>query len=95
MRRLGAASGQQRQDARAKQLGATPDIEVRLRAEITKLKKTTANKNEKLKQLEADLAAPIRAVHVLTLENQASREQLAQPRTNVVAVCQRSGGSTC
>ena len=65
--------------------GATLDVEVRLRAEIAKLKKTIANKNEKLAQLEADVPALVRAVHVLTMENQELREQLAQPHTNVVA----------
>ncbi|WP_199746806.1 hypothetical protein [Amycolatopsis sp. WAC 01416] len=61
---------------------ASSSIEVRLRAEITKLKKTIANKNEKLAQLEADGPALVRTVHDLTLENHEQREQ--QP-TNVVA----------
>lgn len=64
--------------------GATPDVEVRLRAEITRLKKTIANKNTKLNQLEKDVPTLVRAVHVLTLENQELREQLAQPHTNVL-----------
>jgi regulator of replication initiation timing len=50
------------------------------------LRKTIANKNEKLAQLGADVPALIRAVHVLTLENQELREQLAQPYANVVAL---------
>jgi regulator of replication initiation timing len=66
--------------------GATPDVEVRLRAEITKLRKTIANKNERLTQLEADVPALVRTVHILTLENQDLREQLTQPHTNVVAL---------
>ncbi|WP_158854852.1 hypothetical protein [Saccharothrix deserti] len=66
--------------------GATPDVEVRLRAEITKMKKTIANKNERLTQLEADVPALVRTVHVLTLENQNLREQLSQPHTNVIAL---------
>lgn len=66
--------------------GAIPDVEARLRAEITKLKKTIANKNERLAQLEADVPALVRAIHVLTLENQDLREQFAQPHTNVVAL---------
>jgi hypothetical protein len=48
--------------------GATPDVEIRLRAEITKLKKTIANKNNKLKQLEEDVPTLVRAVHILTVE---------------------------
>jgi septal ring factor EnvC (AmiA/AmiB activator) len=66
--------------------GAIPDVEARLRAEITKLKKTIANKNERLAQLEKDVPALVRAVHVLTLENQDLREQFSQPRANVVAL---------
>ncbi|WP_199754149.1 hypothetical protein [Amycolatopsis sp. WAC 01375] len=61
---------------------ASSSIEVRLRDEITKLKKTIANKNEKLAQLEADGPALVRTVHDLTLENHELREQ--QP-ANVVA----------
>jgi septal ring factor EnvC (AmiA/AmiB activator) len=64
--------------------GVTPDVEVQLRAEIAKLKKTIANKNEKLARLEADVPALVRAVHVLALENQDLRAQLTQPHTNVV-----------
>jgi septal ring factor EnvC (AmiA/AmiB activator) len=65
--------------------GATPDVEARLRAEITKLQKTIANKNERLTRLEADVPALVRTVHILTLENQDLRGQFAQPHTNVVA----------
>ncbi|MCW2865350.1 MAG: phage integrase-like protein [Actinoallomurus sp.] len=53
---------------------------------ITKLKKTIANKNERLTRLEADVPALVRTVHILTLENQDLREQLTQPHTNVVAL---------
>lgn len=49
------------------------------------LKKTIANKNEKLAQLEADVPTLVRAVHVLTLENQELREQLAQQPASVAA----------
>jgi septal ring factor EnvC (AmiA/AmiB activator) len=70
--------------------GATPDVEARLRAEITKLKKTIANKNERLTRLETDVPALVRAVHILTLENQDLREQLNQPHTNVIALRPRS-----
>jgi archaellum component FlaC len=76
---------------RVKARGETPDVEVRLRAEITKLKKTIANKNNKLEQLEADVPALVRAVHILTLENQQLREQLVQPHTNVLALRPRKG----
>jgi septal ring factor EnvC (AmiA/AmiB activator) len=70
--------------------GVTPDVEVRLRAEITRLKKTIANKNERLAQLDADVPALVRTVHILTLENQDLREQLSQPHANVVALHPRS-----
>jgi uncharacterized coiled-coil protein SlyX len=41
---------------------ATPDVEIRLRDTITKLKKTIANKNEELEQLRADVPALVRVV---------------------------------
>ncbi|GGW87807.1 hypothetical protein [Streptomyces noursei] len=69
---------------RLKERGTTPDVEVRLRQNIVKLKTTIANKNKELDQLRADVPALIRALNQLTLENQQLREALAQPDPNVV-----------
>lgn len=66
--------------------GATPDVEVRLRETISKLKKTIANKNKELAQIREDVPALVRAVHQLTLENQELREQLELPASNVTPV---------
>ncbi|MFI6797600.1 hypothetical protein [Streptosporangium canum] len=68
---------------RVKARGATPDVEVRLREAITKLKKTIANKNKELAQIRQDVPALVRAVHQLTLENQELRAQLELPEPNV------------
>ncbi|GAA3614116.1 hypothetical protein GCM10022419_119080 [Nonomuraea rosea] len=69
--------------------GATPNVEVRLRAEIAKLKKTIANKNKELKQVREDVPALVRAVHQLTLENQELRAQLDLPELNVTPLRRR------
>ncbi|MFI0424043.1 hypothetical protein [Spongiactinospora sp. 9N601] len=63
--------------------GATPDVEVRLRETIAKLKKTIANKNKELAQIREDVPALVRAVHQLTLENQQLRAQLELPESTV------------
>ena len=57
-----------------KQRGATPDVEVRLRAEIAKLKKTIANQRKELVQLRADVPALVRVVNQLSAENTELRE---------------------
>ncbi|MGW1159411.1 hypothetical protein ACWD48_14520 [Streptomyces sp. NPDC002519] len=49
-----------------------------------RLKETIANKNKELGQLRADVPALVRAVNLLTLENQELREQLAHPDPNVI-----------
>ncbi|MEU5547519.1 hypothetical protein AB0G85_35015 [Streptomyces sioyaensis] len=67
-----------------RQRGSMTDAEARLRATITKLKKTIANKNAELEQLRADVPALVRTVNQLTLENQQLREALEAPRGNVV-----------
>jgi hypothetical protein len=64
--------------------GATPDVEVRLRAEITRLKKTIANNNEELARLRADVPALVRVISLLTAENAELRELLETPAANVV-----------
>jgi hypothetical protein len=74
---------------RLKARGATPDVEVRLRDTITKLKKTIVNKNKELARIRQDVPALVRAVHQLTLENQALREQLELPEPNVVPLHRR------
>ncbi|MEU3168013.1 hypothetical protein [Streptosporangium sp. NPDC006930] len=74
---------------RVKARGATPDVEVRLRETITKLKKTIANKNKELAQIRQDVPALVRAVHQLTRENQELRAQLELPEPNVVPLHRR------
>ncbi|MBT2235499.1 hypothetical protein [Nonomuraea sp. NEAU-A123] len=66
-----------------------PDVEVRLRETITKLKKTIANKNKELAQIRGDVPALVRAVHQLTLENQELRAQLELPSPNVTPLHRR------
>ncbi|MFD1545797.1 hypothetical protein [Nonomuraea guangzhouensis] len=74
---------------RVKARGATPDVEVRLRDTITKLKKTIVNKNKELAQIRQDVPTLVRAVHQLTLENQELREQLDLPEPNVAPLHRR------
>ncbi|MGW9026743.1 hypothetical protein ACWGQ5_21655 [Streptomyces sp. NPDC055722] len=64
--------------------GAMNDTEARLRAKITKLKKTIDNKNTELEQLRADVPALVRTVNQLTLENQQLRHALEGLQGNVV-----------
>jgi uncharacterized coiled-coil DUF342 family protein len=71
---------------RVKERGATPDVEARLRRNIVKLKETIDNKNKELDQLRADVPALVRALNLLTLENQQLREALAQPDPNVIPI---------
>ncbi|GAA3604467.1 hypothetical protein GCM10022419_106490 [Nonomuraea rosea] len=65
---------------------------MRLRATITQLKKTIANKNKELAQIREDVPALVRAVHQLTLENQELRAQLERPEPNVTPLRQRGEG---
>ncbi|GAA3683828.1 hypothetical protein GCM10022224_055520 [Nonomuraea antimicrobica] len=74
---------------RVKARGATPDVEVRLRDTITKLKKTIANKNKELAQIREDVPTLVRVVHQLTLENQELRAQLEPPEPNVTPLHRR------
>lgn len=69
-----------------RQRGAMTDDEARLRATITKLKKTIANKNKELEQLRTDVPALVRTVNQLTLENQQLRQVLEGPQANVVPI---------
>ncbi len=71
--------------------GATPDVEVRLRAQIAKLKKTIANQREDLERLRADVPALVRVVNVLTAENHELRTLLEAPPANVVPIRDMSG----
>jgi septal ring factor EnvC (AmiA/AmiB activator) len=69
---------------RIQKRGATPDVEIRLRVTLTKLKETITHKNKELRQLRADVPALVRAINQLTLENQQLREQLAHPDPNII-----------
>ncbi|MFB9418266.1 hypothetical protein ACFFRZ_11220, partial [Nonomuraea rubra] len=62
---------------------AAPDVEVRLREQIAKLKKTVANKNKELSQIKEDVPALVRAVSLLTAENAELRDLLEMPAANV------------
>lgn len=72
--------------AQVAERGAPSEVETRLRATITALKKTIANKNAELAQLRADVPALVRAVNQLTLENQELREALANPSAQVIPI---------
>ncbi|MGW0962213.1 hypothetical protein ACWD4K_25105 [Streptomyces gelaticus] len=74
---------------RVKERGAAPDVEVRLRQKIVKLKETIANKNEELDQLRTDVPALVRVVNQLTLENQELREALANSNAKVIPIRRR------
>jgi septal ring factor EnvC (AmiA/AmiB activator) len=59
---------------RIKEAGVHNEDEARLRATISRLRQTIANKNKELAQLRADVPALVRAVNQLTLENQQLRD---------------------
>lgn len=59
---------------RIKGAGAHNEDEARLRATISRLRQTIANKNRELAQLRADVPALVRAVNQLTVENQQLRD---------------------
>ena len=61
---------------RVKERGAGNEDEARLRATISRLRQTIANKNRELAQLRADVPALVRAVNTLTLELQETRAEL-------------------
>ncbi len=67
---------------RIKEAGAHNEDEARLRATISRLRRTIANKNRELTQLRADVPALVRAVNQLTLENQHLRD--AHPGGSVI-----------
>jgi septal ring factor EnvC (AmiA/AmiB activator) len=71
---------------RVAERAAPLEVETRLRATITALKKTIANKNTELAQLRADIPALVRAVNQLALENQELREALANPSAEVIPI---------
>lgn len=74
-----------------KQRGATPDVEIRLRATITTLKKTIASNNQELAQLRADVPALVRVISQLSAENLKLRAQLKMPAANVVPIRRDDG----
>ena len=73
--------------------GATPDVEVRLRKQIAKLKQTVTNKDKELTQLRSDVPALVRVINQLTAENAELREALETPPANVVPLPRRTGFS--
>lgn len=77
---------------RVKERGGTPDVEVRLREQIAKLKKTVANKDKELARLRSDVPALVRVIKI-TAENAELRETLKMPPANVVPLSRRLGSS--
>lgn len=74
--------------------GATPDVELRLREQIAKLKKTVANKDKELAQLRSDVPALVRVINQLTTKNTELREILQMPPANVLPLHRpRTGAS--
>ncbi|WP_206078080.1 hypothetical protein [Prauserella endophytica] len=71
---------------RVRERNGTSEVEDRLRKTITRLKNTIANKNTELEQLRADVPALVRAINVLTLENQQLREAREQNLPTVVPI---------
>lgn len=78
---------------RVKERGATPDVEIRLREQIAKLKKTVANKDQELTQLRSDVPALVRVINQITAENAELREALKMPAANVIPSSRRTGSS--
>ena len=62
----------------------TPDVEVRLREQIAKLKKTVANKDKELTRLRSDVPALVRVIDQIPAENAELRETLKMPPANIV-----------
>lgn len=75
---------------RVKERGATPDVEVRLRQQIAKLKKTVKNKDEELDRLRADVPALVRVINQLTAENTELRQAASMPPANVIPLRPRT-----
>ena len=69
-----------------KERGATPDVEIRLRTQIAKLKKTIANTEKELAQIRTDVPALVRVINQLTAENHELRILLEAPPANVTAL---------
>src|SRR5262249_41531457 len=63
---------------------ATRDMEVRLREQVAKLKKTVANKDKELIRLRSDVPALVRVINQITAENAELREALKMPSANIV-----------
>lgn len=77
-----------------RQRGATPDVEIRLRAIITRLKETIASSNRELAQLRADVPALVRVINQLSAENLELRAQLQMPAPSVVPFRRSDGQGT-
>lgn len=69
---------------RIRERGSANKDEVRLRATIATLRKTTANKNKELAQHRADVPALVRAVNQLTMENQRLRDMHANTVDSII-----------
>ncbi|MFH9355012.1 hypothetical protein [Kitasatospora sp. NPDC017646] len=69
---------------RVRDRGATPDTELRLRAQVAQLKKTIANKNREIARLRADTTGLIRALHQVTTENDGLRQAHRLPTADVI-----------
>lgn len=78
---------------RVKERGAIPDVEVRLREQIAKLKKTVASKDKELTQLRSDVPALVRIINQITAENTELREALNSSPTNVAPLRRRVGSN--
>jgi AcrR family transcriptional regulator len=74
-----------------KQRGAIADVEIRLRATITRLKETIASSGRELAQLRADIPALVRVINQLSAENLELRTQLKMPAANVIPIRQGEG----
>ncbi|MFM9540143.1 hypothetical protein [Streptomyces turgidiscabies] len=70
--------------ARVQDRGATPDVELRLRAEIARLKKTIAHKNREITQIRTNTTGLIRSLNQLADENDQLREAHQLPTAEVV-----------
>lgn len=71
---------------RVRERDGTSEVEDRLRKTITRLNNTIANKSTELERLRADVPALVRAINVLTLENQQLREAREQNLPTVIPI---------
>ncbi|RBM18617.1 hypothetical protein DI005_18130 [Prauserella sp. PE36] len=79
---------------RVRENGGPSEVEDRLRQTIVRLKNTIANKNTELEQFREDVSSLVRAINVLTLENQQLREANTQDEPAVVPLRPRRPTTT-